>query len=240
MDFHNFWIPELDTHRTIRVYLPPSYASGDRYYSVLYMHDGQNLFDDKDAYARAWRVGKIMDSMPVKKQAIIVGIDNGGEQRLNEYAPFKRGTHGGKGDLYAQFIVQVLKPFIDRNYRTLPTADHTWVVGSSMGGLISFYMGLKYPNIFGKVGVLSPAFWFNPSILALNPTDSLNNSYFYIVGSKTESSGMLKTLQASYWRLKDLSVPDDHFVVIARDRGGHNESFWSREFKKMYSHLIKI
>ena len=239
MHYYNILMPQLNAERRISVYLPPSYQSGKRSYSVIYMHDGQNLFEHQEAYAQAWRIGKIVDKMPIVQQAIIVGIDNGGLERLNEYAPFKRGKKGGKGAAYLQFIVETLKPFIDAHYRTLPSVEHTWLMGSSLGGLISFYGSLMYPHIFGKIGVLSPAFWFNPKILQLKPVGDLKNTHFYVVGSKKESSYMEKALQDTYWRLKNLGISDDHLNVIIRDTGKHNEAFWSREFKIMYTHLIK-
>jgi predicted alpha/beta superfamily hydrolase len=236
---HTIYMPQLNTERTVRVYLPPSYEIGQRYYSVLYMHDGQNLFEDADAFGRPWYVGKMIDKMPIYKQAIVVGIDNGSESRLDEYAPFKNKGQGGKGKAYMQFIVETLKPFIDNNYRSLGTPDHTWLVGSSMGGLITFYGGLLYPQVFGKLGILSPALWFNPKILKQDPISSLENNRFYVVGSKTESQTMSETLSQTYYRLKELGVFDDRLTVIVRDKGGHNEAFWGREFKKMYEVFIK-
>jgi predicted alpha/beta superfamily hydrolase len=236
---HTIYIAPLNTNRTVRVYLPPSYDNGQRYYSVVYMHDGQNLFEDADAFARPWYVGKMIDKMPIYKQVIVVGIDNGGLNRLDEYAPFKNKRHGGKGKAYMQYIAETLKPFIDSAYRTLVVPQHTWLVGSSMGGLITFYGGLLYPQVFGKLGIISPAFWFNSKILKQDPVSSLENNRFYVVGSKTESHTMAETLSQTYYRLKALGVTDDRLMVIARDKGGHNEAFWAREFKKMYEVFIK-
>jgi predicted alpha/beta superfamily hydrolase len=236
---HPFFIPFLNTNRTIRVYLPPSYSTGKRHYSVIYMHDGQNLFDKKDAFGKPWGIGKIIDKMPIYKQAIVVGIDNGGGSRIDEYAPFKRGHKGGKGHEYLHFIATQIKPFIDANYRTLGWPDHTWLVGSSLGGLSSFYGGLQFSPVFGKIGVLSPAFWFNPAVLQHAPATSLAQSRFYVAGSKTESKGMAPGLQKAYWRLKALGVPDQNLTVAIRDRGRHSESYWAREFRKMYAVLIQ-
>jgi predicted alpha/beta superfamily hydrolase len=226
--------PQLHLNRTIRIYLPPSYASGRRYYSVVYMHDGQNLFSGGSAFGRPWRIEKIIDKMPVYKQAIVVGIDNGGGQRMDEYAPYRGRSKGGKGHAHLQFTVDTVKPWVDMHFRTLTTPDHTWIVGSSLGGLVTLYGGLVFPQVFGKVGVLSPSLWFNPQLLQQAPAGSLEASRFYVVGSRTESRGMESGLQRTYWRLKSLGVSDDRLKVIVRDRGGHNETFWSREFKKMY------
>lgn len=231
---HHFHMPQLGRHRRVRVYLPPGYTRADRYFSVLYMHDGQNLFHAGEAFARPWQLGRILDKMPLNKQAIVVAIDNGGADRIDEYAPYRRRNRGGQGQAYLQFIVETLKPFIDREYRTLAYPEHTWLVGSSLGGLISFYGGLAYPGTFGKIGVLSPAFWFNPAVLKQAPSASLSANRFYIAGSRTESAGMEHTLQQTYWRLKALGLPDERLTVVVRDRGRHNEAFWSREFRKMY------
>ncbi len=231
---HHFQIPQLNRHRTIRVYLPPSYQKGDRRYSVIYMHDGQNLFEKHTAFGRPWHIGKMIDKMPIRKQAIVVGIDNGGVDRMQEYAPFKRGHHGGQGDPYLQFIVENLKPFMDQNYRTLASPDHTWMVGSSLGGLITFHAGLRFPHVFGKIGVLSPAFWFNPQVLQQGPNGPVSENKFYLVGSRTESRGMAPGLQNGYWKLKNAGVRDENLKVIIREKGGHNEAFWAREFKKMH------
>jgi predicted alpha/beta superfamily hydrolase len=234
IEHHILYSPQLQLQRKVRVYLPPSYGTSQRHYSVIYMHDGQNVFQSSDAFGRPWRVESIIDKMPVRKQAIVIAIDNGGGERVNEYAPYRRGQKGGKGHDYMRFIVENIKPWADTNYRTLGSADHTWLVGSSLGGLITMYGGLQFPQVFGKIGVLSPAFWFNPGILSQAPNGWLSDNRFYVVGSQTESKGMASGLQRTYWRLKELGVPDDRLKVIVRDRGGHNEAFWSREFKKMY------
>jgi predicted alpha/beta superfamily hydrolase len=239
MDFHQIYMPQLGRNRTISVYLPPSYASGKRHYSVLYMQDGQNLFNNKEAFSgRAWGIGNMIDKMPIVRQAIVVGIHNGQMDRINEYTPFKRNKQGGQGAAYLQFIVETLKPFIDQKYRTLGAPEHTWLVGSSLGGLISFYGGLMHPSVFGKIGVFSPSFWFNPKVLEINPNGSIANNRFYLVGSKTESRTMEPSLQQAYWRLKALGVADNQLTVLISERGKHNEAFWGRAFRKLYLTLI--
>ncbi len=236
--YHHFDIPALGVqHRTIRVYVPPSYMNSKepRHYSVIYMHDGQNVFDASTAYARPWLVGAMIDKMPVRKHAIVVGIDNGQALRLGEYSPFPRGAEGGgNGGKYLDFVVNTLKPFIDTHYRTLAEPEHTWMVGSSMGGLITYYAALKYPQIFGKIGIFSPAFWFNPQILQEPFAGSPHHIRWYVSGSATESRFMRHTLEQTYHALKNKGIHDAMMKVIVRDRGKHNELFWSREFKKMY------
>ena len=233
-------IPQLQRTRTLRIYLPPGYDETDQRFPVWYMHDGQNLFDPSTAFVTDWKLKIIMDKVPTSNQAIIVGIDNGSLDRINEYAPFKnkKNGSGGQGDLFLKFIVETLKPSIDTSYRTLSDKNNTIMAGSSMGGLISFYAGLVYPNIFGKIGVLSPAFWFNPKVLDLaKQYKDADRSRFYVSGSKVEFKTMEKTLQDTYDALKTGGFDDNNIRVIARDKGKHNEKFWSKEFKPMFDWL---
>lgn len=230
---HNFHITQLGRDRKVRVYLPPSYHRKERKYPVIYMHDGQNLFDTQSAFGRPWYVDRIIDKMPIRRHAVVVGIDNGEMERLKEYSAFSRENHVAEGGAYLKFITENLKPFIDQNYRTHPTPEHTWMVGSSMGGLITHYAGMNYPDVFGKVGIFSPSIWFNPEITYYEPPKPLTNNSFYVVGSRTESRAMEGDLKNVYWSFKKSAVPDTNLRVIVRDKGRHNEAFWAREFKKL-------
>lgn len=233
-------ITPLDRLRNIRIYLPPGYDEISKRYPVWYIHDGQNLFDESTAFATDWKLKMTLNKLPVSKQIIVVGIDNGGDNRLNEYAPYKnkKNGQGGEGGIFLEFIVETLKPSIDKAYRTLADQNNTFMAGSSLGGLISFYAGLTYPYVFGKIGVLSPAFWFNPQVLDITKKYTAKaRSRFYICGSKTENKYMEKTLQDTYNALKSGGFDDAQIQVIVRDKGLHNEKFWSREFKKMLEWL---
>jgi predicted alpha/beta superfamily hydrolase len=158
-----FAITQLNRTRRIWVYLPKGYKTSRKKYPVLYMHDGQNLFDKATSFAGEWGIDEAMDS--IKNACIVVGIDNGGVKRMNEYNPNNTKQFGkGEGKAYLAFIVNNLKPFIDKKYRTLADKQHTYMAGSSMGGLISFYAGLYYPQVFGALGVFSPSFWIAPQI----------------------------------------------------------------------------
>ena len=161
-----FFMPQLNRHRRIWIYLPEGYASSNKKYPVLYMHDGQNLFDEATGPFGEWGVDEALDTLgPHHKELIVVGIDNGAEKRLNEYSPYDMEKYGkGEGDQYVDFLVKTLKPFIDKHYRTKKDDDNTFIAGSSMGGLISFYAILKYPKVFGAAGVFSPAFWITPGL----------------------------------------------------------------------------
>ncbi|MGL6229175.1 MAG: alpha/beta hydrolase [Culicoidibacterales bacterium] len=164
-------IDAFNRERQITVYLPHDYATSTRQYPVVYLHDAQNLFDDARAFGgQAWRIQNYfnLEHLP---QAIIVAIDNDEQFRLDEYSPFPISNYArslltgqnvsqAQGIAYIDWLVHGLKPTIDQLYRTLPAAETTAIVGSSMGGLISLYAGIAYPDIFANLGVLSPAFWF--------------------------------------------------------------------------------
>ncbi len=183
----------LGNNRTIVVYLPPDYETAtDRHYPVLYMQDGQNLFDSSTAYAGVeWQLDENAQDLIVHNKiqpVIIVGIYNTPE-RTPEFTPFDKTANGedGRGKLYGRFIVEELKPMIDAAYRTLPDREHTAIGGSSMGGLISLAVARDHHDVFGSVAVLDP--WLRDSKQALLPTwkdDAwMKNTRFYVdMGSK--------------------------------------------------------
>jgi predicted alpha/beta superfamily hydrolase len=152
--------------RDIIVYLPPDYNSmRSQRYPVLYLHDGQNLFDPATAFNHnEWGVDKVAEQLILNGEIeplIIVGIYNAGLKRVTEYTHVP--DYGGRGGLarqYGKMIVSDLKPFIDGEYRTLPNSVHTGVGGSSLGGLVTMYLGLRYPEVFGKLLVMSPSVWW--------------------------------------------------------------------------------
>ena len=158
----------LTSDRDVLVYLPPGYESAKRSrYPVIYFHDGQNLFDGATAYIRGkeWRVDETAQALITAgtiEPLIIVGVYNAGIERVNEYTPAEdpKFKKGGKADLYGRLLVEELKPFIDRTYRTRRNAKDTGLAGSSLGGIVSLYLGLKYPHVFGRVAVVSPSVWF--------------------------------------------------------------------------------
>lgn len=162
-------IAGLNRPRVVRLYLPPSYAGApQRRYPVIYMHDGQNLFDHATAYAGEWEVDETLNALAKSHgfEAIVVGIDNGGERRMNELLPWPHPRFPvAEGDAYLDFIVKTVKPLIDRDYRSQPEREHTAVIGSSMGGLISHYAIQRHPEVFSKAGVSSPSYWIAPRML---------------------------------------------------------------------------
>lgn len=238
LDIFETNIPQLNRTRTIRVLLPSDYDSSHHAYPVIYAMDGQNLFQKETFFSGDWGMMKTMTKSPKNQNAIIVGVDNGGDLRMSEYAPYPTTKGNGEGKAFISFISDTLKPLIDSKYKTLSDRTHTSILGSSLGGLISFYGGLVRPDIFGNVCVFSPAFWFNPNVLKLPETANTLRSRFYVVGSKNESRYMSDTLQQTYWALKNNGWSETDFTVIVRDKGKHNENFWSKEFKLLLPWLF--
>lgn len=163
--FHSAFLPG---DRDVLVWLPPGYdAEPGRQFPVLYMHDGQNLFDPETAFQKGehWRVGETAADLitaGLLEPLIIVGIDNTGEERIHEYTPTKDARlGGGLADDYGRLIIEDLKPLIDRTYRTLPDRQHTGLGGSSLGGLVTLHLGFSHPGVFSRLAVLSPSVWWD-------------------------------------------------------------------------------
>jgi len=163
--FHSALLPD---DRTISIYLPREYETQpERRFPVFYLHDGQNLFDPQTSYipGRTWRAGETADATAehgLASPVILVGIANTGLRRMAEYTPtrdFRMG--GGEGRRYGRAIIQEVKPFIDRTFRTLPEAANTGLGGSSLGGLITLFLGFEHPEVFSRLAVISPSLWWN-------------------------------------------------------------------------------
>jgi predicted alpha/beta superfamily hydrolase len=232
-----FVIPQLKRIRGIWIYLPADYFKVKTNYPVLYMHDGQNLFDDSTSFSGEWGIDDYMDTTRNRK-CIVVGINHGGDKRLNEYNPYNHQRFGkGEGDLYVDFVAKTLKPFIDKNYRTKKDKESTWIAGSSMGGLISLYAALKYPKIFGGAGIFSPAFWVAPSILAdIKKKGHEVKGAIYFYAGKHESEEMVTDMLKVFGEIRKVSK--SKMVTVIRDEGKHNEPTWRKEFPLFYNWLI--
>lgn len=242
----NFTIPQLNTTRKIWIYLPPDYETSKTKYPVIYMHDGQNLFDEFTSFSGEWSVDETMNDIykAMGKSAIVIGIDNGGDKRLSEYSPWNNVKYktSGEGDLYVDFLAKTLKPYIDKTYRTEKQASKTLIMGSSMGGLISLYASAKYPTVFGKAGIFSPAFWFVSENLKkyLNINkNNLKNSKFYFVAGKNEDETMAPEIENVSELLLKKSVPAKNIIVKIDEDGTHSESYWKRELKASLIWLLK-
>lgn len=242
-----FWMPQLKRKRRVWIYLPEDYATSGKRYPVLYMHDGQNIFDDATSYSGEWGVDEFFDSTALPK-SIVVGIDNGGDKRLNEYCPYDFSLTGidannkmnkGEGGLYAGFLVKTLKPFIDKRYRTAKDKKNTFIAGSSMGGLISLYAVLKYPTVFGGVAVFSPAFWVTGTNIYkdIRKKGKSVRSKIYFLGGKLEGEGMIPDMLKAFQAMA--AVSKSTMTTVIRDEGLHNEATWRKEFPLFYEWLMK-
>jgi predicted alpha/beta superfamily hydrolase len=203
------------------------------------MHDGQNVFDEATSAYGEWGVDEALDTLGAQhKEIIVVAIDNGGEKRLNEYSPYDMEQYGkGEGDQYVDFLVQTLKPYIDKHYRTKKDEKNTFIAGSSMGGLISFYAILKYPKVFGAAGVFSPAFWITPQLKNIDPRKAKKvkgKIYFYAGGQ--ESEHMVPDMLNVFEQMRRHSKAKIKTVI--RAEGKHNEPTWREEFPLFYQWIL--
>lgn len=224
--------PQLKGTKKIWVYLPKNYEKSKKNYSVLYMHDAQNLFDSKTSYAGEWNVDEKLDS--INAQLIVIGIEHGNDKRMEELTPFKNEKYGGgNADAYLDFIVKTLKPQIDKTYRTKTKKKNTLIMGSSLGGLVSFYALLKYPQVFGKAGVFSPSFWFSDKIYdAAENTKKIKSKIYFLCGDE-ESDDMVADLNKMERLLNTKRCYCLHLNEKQIVKGGeHNEKLWRNGFTK--------
>jgi len=231
--------PQLETEKKIWVYLPKDYQNSQKPYSVIYMHDAQNLFDEKTSYVGEWKIDEYLDSIN-ENESIIVGIEHGNEKRIDELTPYITKKYGGgKGDLYLDFVVNSLKPKIDSIYNVYTDAKHTAIFGSSLGGLISLYAVIKYPEIFGKAGIFSPAFWLNPEIYELVNTTKINSKVklFFLAGTD-ESNTMIFDQEKMVAILLEKGINKTHVVNKIIEGGKHSEAMWSTYFPEAYQWLM--
>lgn len=237
---NNFYCPELDNEKTIRIYLPYGYEKSNKKYPVIYMPDGQNLFDIKTAqYGKEWKMDETLDRLYTNGKTdgiILVGVDSLPSTRTSEYNIFSRISPASpgkyeeeKGDRYAKFIVNTLKPYIDKNYRTLSDKENTAVIGSSYGAIISMYTGITYHDIFGMIG----AFSFCDNVDAASTREYLSKNltsdnlkdtkiYFY---SGTDDFAYQST-QIAYKIASDNGLTK---IKYEEDNGSHDEISWANK-----------
>ena len=232
----------LPDPRDVTVYLPPGYDTGDARYPVLYLHDGQNLFDPQLAFKKGehWRVGEtataLIDAGRIPP-LIIVGIANTGARRLHEYTPSHDRRRGGGGaDAYARLLIEELKPFIEARYRTLVDAHHTGLGGSSLGGLVSLYVGLKHPDVFSRLAVMSPSVWWDRRVILRHVRDArpkpplrlwvdigTREGYYHVENTRLLKAGLIK----NGW----IEGDDLHYEEVPG--GTHSEGAWAERFGRM-------
>jgi predicted alpha/beta superfamily hydrolase len=226
----------LSRSRDVIVYLPPDYFdSPERRYPVLYMHDGQNLMDASTANSGEWRVDETAEQLiqgGTVEPLIIVGVSNTPD-RIAEYTPVSDARYGGgNADNYGRFLVEELKPMIDARYRTRPGPEDTGLAGSSLGGLVSLYLGLKYPDTFTRLGVISPSVWWaNEDIVTrVKALDTRPPLRLWVDMGSNED----KTAIAEAQRLRDALVAEGwgsaDLKYVEVEGAGHNEGAWSARF----------
>ena len=226
----------LGNSRTVAVYLPPGYDSSNERYPVLYMQDGQNLFDAATAFGgNEWGIDEACERMIRSGELpplIVVGIYNTPD-RIAEYTPVPDPQYGGgRGDLYGKFLIGELKPYIDSNLRTLADADHTGIMGSSLGGLISLYLGLGRTDVFSRIGALSPSLWwaggdFTKRLGEAPPAQKWSRVWIDM-GTSEGDGQSVPGLQALGGVLAARGWRDgDDLAVRVIDGGSHNEQSWS-------------
>jgi predicted alpha/beta superfamily hydrolase len=219
--------------------LPPDYDSTTKRYPVIYMHDGQNLFDDATSFAGEWHVDEHFNDLFSKGYPvpIIVGIDNGGAYRIDELTPYPNTTYGGgQGDKYVRFIVESLKPYIDSAFRTIPDRENTWIWGSSLGGLISFYAGVKYTDVFGHIGAFSPSFWINDTQIynLIKQSTVKKPTYFYFLAGGQEGEDVAQDCHRAMGLLEQVGLDSIYMHLQVDPTGRHNEAFWSHWVEDAY------
>jgi predicted alpha/beta superfamily hydrolase len=242
--FHSAYLPD---DRDITIFLPPGYEASDEQYPVLYLHDGQNLFDPEAAFVKGqhWRVGETASALIEAARIpplIIVGIDNTGSSRLYEYTPTHDRRRGGGGaEAYGHLLVRELKPFVDARYRTLSDAKHTGLGGSSLGALVSLYLGLGYPDVFGRLAVMSPSVWWDRRAILRNVRNARPKPRLRIwvdIGNRegrthVENARLLKVgLTRNGW----VDGDDLHYEEVPD--GTHSEGSWAERFGRVLEFLF--
>lgn len=228
--------PQLGNRRRIWIYLPPSYAHTDWRYPVLYFHDGQNLFDRATSYAgEEWQLDETLEALSRAGQDVIgVALDHAHDQRLPEYNPFP-GWWPARGEDYVTFLCDTVKPWIDAEFRTRPGRGHTGIVGSSLGGLISLYAFFRRPDVFSRVGALSPALWpVRGAIYDYVRAAAQVSGRIYLDNGTRENDArpMADLLQARGYH------PPETLRYVIEPGGEHRESAWARRLPDALRFLL--
>lgn len=234
--------------RDLIVYLPPGYDEDtERRYPVLYLQDGQNLFDGATAFVpgQDWHLGQTAGELIRTREVeplILVGIYHAGRERVDEYTPTfdARFNMGGKAALYGRLLVEELKPFIDKRYRTLSDAASTGLGGSSLGGLVSLFVGLRHPRVFGRLAIMSPSVWWGSGVILreVRALDEKPETRVWLDMGTEEGEPALRNvrflrdaLTERGWRLdEDLSYFED-------EGASHTEAAWANRVAPVLKYL---
>jgi predicted alpha/beta superfamily hydrolase len=236
--------PQLGNQRDIFVYLPPSRPRADARFPVLYMQDGQNLFDRAIAFGNVeWQVDETMEACSAEgMEAIVVGISNTGNTRIHEYSPFLDARlGGGAADRYLTFLLETVKPRIDADFPTRRDAAATMIAGSSMGGLLALYAFFRHPAEFGGVAALSPSLWFSRhAAFRFIAHSTRTDGRIYADMGTREGAGRILDVA----RLRRLLAHKGYrkgrnLVTVIEPGGRHSEAAWGRRFRRAVRFLLQ-
>lgn len=240
------YMPTFNENRQIHMYLPDDYLSGSQRYPVLYMFDGHNLFLDSDAtYGTSWKFIENIENHGFPMIVVGQECSHQGNERLNEYGPYPFHSDDtnfeGKGVQTMEFFVHTLKPYIDQHYPTLPDRDHTWIGGSSCGGLMAYYAGICYNEVYSKLVCVSPYFIPTAQYL-LKDTEKASlceNTYFYMSwGSQEAGCHMFEQETKICTELTNILIDKGaHVLTNVRVNGRHCEEDWSKELPRIFAYL---
>lgn len=237
-----FEIPQLNKKRKVWALLPHDYENSSEHYPVMYLQDAQNLFNENAQFGN-WEIDKKLAVMAEYKigKIIVIAIEHAEKERISEYNVGNTILGAGQGKKYIRFLSDTLKPFIDDNFRTKPEREFTGIGGSSMGGLVSIFSGIMYPEVFGKLMIFSPSLWVVPKIkLSFLDMDEPQDTRIYLYAGGDESATMIDHVKNFKKRLlKKDSVNDKMKVHLSiNEQGKHSETYWSDEFPKAIEWLF--
>jgi len=239
----NMPLPSKFATRRIAALLPCGYErNNSKSYPVLYLQDGQNLFDEYAPYGN-WSLDKRLAWLAEHGMGefIVIAIDHAEEKRTKEYAPPHETRVGiGEADEYGDFIVNQLKPLVDRMYRTKADRDHTAIGGSSMGAVASLHVAMLKGNYFGRVMLFSPSIWIDPDLTDLWPIHPYGDTYIYLYGGMEEAKGTAATFALLANEIPKVSNPKRRIFLQSKfeARGKHNEIAWSKAFPAAAAYLF--
>ncbi|MBC7523546.1 MAG: alpha/beta hydrolase [Flavobacterium sp.] len=237
-----FEIPQLNKTRRVWALLPHDYESSTENYPVLYLQDAQNLFNENAKYGN-WEIDKklaVMAEYNIGK-IIIIAVEHAEKDRVKEYNVGNTVLGNGQGKKYIRFLTDTLKPFVDENFRTKSEREFTGIGGSSMGGLVSIFSGIMYPEVFGKLMIFSPSLWVVPKVkLSLLDMDEPQETRIYLYAGGNESETMIDHVKNFKKRLLKKEGFDDKMKIklSININGKHNEIYWSDEFPKAIEWLF--
>lgn len=236
------WSPQLFNERDVYAYLPPDYGVGERRHPVVYMRDGQNLFDDATSFAGEWHVDDALEAAGGALSCIVIGVSNAGPRRLDEYTPFADDRHGGEdGKRYLDCLIDTLKPLVDADFATLPEREHTGIAGSSLGALLSLYGFFARPRHFGFAAILSPSVWFadRGGLRWLDRVEPNPGRLYVDVGTEEGRRTIANARRLKRALLRKGYVEGQDLRYVEADGAGHNEAAWGLRFPGSLEFLLR-